>query len=76
VVAIVANPAIAVCKYIAAAATGSSAMLAEAFHSTADLGNEVLLFVNIKRSARPPDELHPYGHGKVLYFLPSPPETP
>jgi len=68
VVAIVSNLVIAISKYIAAALTGSSAMLAEAFHSTADLGNELLLLVGIKRSARPPDELHPYGHGKVLYF--------
>ncbi|MGE5054362.1 MAG: cation diffusion facilitator family transporter [Acidobacteriota bacterium] len=66
--AIIANIAIAVCKFAAAAVTGSSAMLAEAFHSTADTGNELLLLWGIKRSARPPDALHPYGHGKVLYF--------
>ena len=66
--AIIANVAIAVCKFVAAAITGSSAMLAEAFHSTADSGNEVLLLWGIRRSARPPDALHPYGHGKVLYF--------
>ena len=66
--AIVANVAIAICKFIAAAITHSSAMLAEAFHSTADTGNELLLLWGIKRSARPPDSLHPYGHGKALYF--------
>ena len=43
-------------------------MLAEAFHSTADTGNEILLWIGIKRSARAPDSLHPFGHGKVLYF--------
>ena len=67
-IAIAANLGIVVCKYTAAAFTGSSAMLAEAFHSTADVGNELLLYVGLKRSTQPPDELHPYGHGKVLYF--------
>src|SRR3954451_11423308 len=66
--AIFANIAIAVCKFAAAAVTHSSAMLAEALHSTADSGNELLLLLGIKRSARPPDALHPYGHGKALYF--------
>jgi cation diffusion facilitator family transporter len=66
--AIFANIAIASAKYAAAFFTHSSAMLAEAFHSTADCGNELLLVIGMKRSARPPDPLHPYGHGKVLYF--------
>lgn len=66
--AILANVAIAIGKFIAATLTGSSAMFAEAFHSTADSGNELLLLIGIKRSSRPPDALHPYGHGKVLYF--------
>ena len=67
-VAVISNLAVAVCKYGAAIFTGTSAMLAEAFHSTAEIGNELLLVLGMKRSSRPADPLRPYGHGKVLYF--------
>jgi cation diffusion facilitator family transporter len=63
-----ANCAIAVAKFVAAAITGSSAMLAEAVHSVADTGNQVLLLVGIRRSKRPPTPDYPLGYGKAIYF--------
>jgi len=43
-------------------------MLAEAIHSFADTTNQILLFVGLKRAKRPPDEKHPLGYGKTIYF--------
>lgn len=63
-----ANFAIAVAKLIAAVITNSGAMLAEGIHSLADCGNQILLLVGIKKAKRPPDEQHPLGYGKSIYF--------
>jgi cation diffusion facilitator family transporter len=66
--AFLANAGIALAKSWAAWVTGSGSMLAEAIHSYADTGNQVLLFLGLKQSIRPADELHPLGYGKLSYF--------
>lgn len=66
--ALAANLTIATAKGIAAALTGSAALFAETLHTVADAGNEVLLFISVRSSARPPDELHPFGHGPERYY--------
>jgi cation diffusion facilitator family transporter len=63
-----ANLAIASAKGTAAALTGSPALFAETLHTLADAGNEVLLYIAIRRSRRPADPSHPFGYGPERYF--------
>ena len=66
--ALAANFSIAVAKGFAAAWTGSGAMLAEAIHSLADTGNQLLLLLGLKQSKRPANMEYPLGFGKSIYF--------
>ncbi len=66
--AFLANFSIAIAKSWAAWLTGSGSMLAEAIHSYADTGNQVLLYLGLRQSQRPPDAEHPLGYGKLSYF--------
>ncbi len=66
--ALIANGLIAIVKFIAAAISGSSAMLAEGFHSVADTGNQLFLLRGAAVSRYAPTTQHPFGRGKEFYF--------
>jgi cation diffusion facilitator family transporter len=66
--ALLANFGIAVTKTVAAVITGSGAMLAESIHSFADCGNQGLLFLGLKAAKKKPDQEHPLGYGREIYF--------
>ncbi len=63
-----ANAAIALAKFLAALFTGSGSMMAEAVHSLADTGNQLLLLLGIRMAKKPPSSDFPLGHGKEVYF--------
>src|SRR4051812_32286103 len=67
-VALAANTAIATAKGTAAVLTGSPALLAETLHTVADTGNEVLLYIALRRSRAPADATHRCGYGPERYY--------
>ncbi len=68
IAALIGNTLIAVTKFVAAALTGSSAMLSEGIHSLVDTGNQVLMLHGLRQARKPPDARFPFGHGKEIYF--------
>ena len=66
--ALIANSGIAVAKFLGFLVTQSSAMLAEAVHSVADMSNQGLLLLGGRRSRREPTATHPFGYGRERYF--------
>ncbi|HET6918623.1 MAG TPA: cation transporter, partial [Jiangellaceae bacterium] len=67
IAALLANAGIAITKFIAFLLTQASSMLAEAVHSVADAGNQVLLLIGGRHATREATETHPFGYGRVRY---------
>ncbi len=68
VAALVGNGIIAVAKFVAAAITGSAAVLVEGVHSLADVTNQVMLLWGLGAAQREGGTRHPFGRGKEVYF--------
>jgi len=68
VAALAGNGMLAILKGAGALVSGSASMLAETCHSIADTGNQCLLFLGMRLAERPPDDDHPFGYGKDVYF--------
>jgi cation diffusion facilitator family transporter len=66
--ALAANGGIAIAKFAAALYTGSGSMMAEAIHSLSDCTNQIFLLIGLKESKKLPDDSHPMGYGRVVYF--------
>jgi cation diffusion facilitator family transporter len=66
--ALAANLGIAICKFAAATFTGSGSMFAEAIHSSADCGNQLLLLFGLREARKPASPLHPMGGGREINF--------
>lgn len=69
IAAIVGNILVGIVKFIAAAISGSAAMVSEGIHSIVDSGNGILVLYGIHASKKKPDLEHPFGYGKTLYFF-------
>lgn len=67
IAAFLANLGIALAKFLAWALSGSASMLAEAIHSVADSGNQLLLMLGGRKAKREADRAHPFGYGRERY---------
>lgn len=67
IAAFLANMGIALAKFAAWALSGSASMLAEAVHSVADSGNQLLLLLGGRRAKRAADQAHPFGYGRERF---------
>lgn len=69
VMALAGNGFLTIIKFAAYLISGSGAMLAEAVHSAADLGNQALLWIGVRKARKGPSEHHHFGYGKDRYLF-------
>ena len=64
-IAIAGNILLAAYKFIIAYLTGSAAVLADSWHTLSDSLSSLVLLVGVRVAERPPDQTHPFGHGRA-----------
>src|SRR5690625_7387821 len=64
-IGIIVNTLLAILKGIGGVLSGSKALLADALHSASDIVGSIVILFAVKVAVKPPDEEHPYGHGKA-----------
>ncbi len=64
-VGVVGNVILAIFKYVIGVISGSRALVADAVHSASDVAGSFAVYIGLRAAKQPPDEDHPYGHGKA-----------
>src|SRR5690625_290963 len=62
---IVGNIILATLKWVVGVLSNSKALIADAAHSASDVAGSFAVLIGLKAAQKPPDEDHPYGHGKA-----------
>ncbi|MBP1920780.1 cation diffusion facilitator family transporter [Youngiibacter multivorans] len=68
IVGIVLNFILFLVKLLLGFVTGSISLMADAFNNLTDTTSSVVTILGFKLANRPPDEDHPYGHGRLEYL--------
>lgn len=64
-ISVVVNSLLFIVKFWAGLATGSIAIIADAWHTLSDSLTSIVVVVGVKVSAKPADNEHPFGHGRA-----------
>lgn len=64
-IGIIVNVILTILKGVGGFITGSRALLADALHSASDIVGSIVVLFAVKIANKPPDDEHPYGHGKA-----------
>ncbi len=65
IIGVIGNILLAIIKWVIGIQSNSRALIADAVHSASDVAGSVAVFIGVRAAKRPPDEDHPYGHGKA-----------